>query len=72
MGLNFDYYDRFKKEIIYLWNDEVECYIKSVPGHGYFIKFKGGPEKEIPADSKTVVLAIETKQEVTKEEYEKA
>jgi hypothetical protein len=69
---NLNYYERFKREVIYLWNDDAEAYVKSTPGRGYFAKLKGGKEFEIAADTDTVVMAIHGKREVTKEEYEKA
>lgn len=66
------YYQRFKNEVIYLWNDTAEAFVKSDPEKGYFAKFKGGKEFSVPANSDTVVLAIDGKNEVTKEEYENA
>lgn len=69
---DIEYYLRFKRETIYLYNDELECYIKSVPGKGYFAKFKGQMEKPIPAFSKNVTMAIDAKKEVAKEEYDLA
>lgn len=38
---------RFKNEIIFLWEDENEVYVKSVPGDGYYAKFPGGKEFKI-------------------------
>ena len=70
---NLKYYERFKTEIMYLWNDEAEVYVKSDPAaKGYFAKFKGGQEFPIAADSKTVVMAIDGKREVSKKEYDDA
>ena len=64
------YYDRFSNETIYLWNDDVGCFIKSDPKEGYFMKVKGKEEKPIAANSNTVVNAIHAKKEVTEKEYE--
>ena len=66
-----DYYERLGSETLYLWNDDAECYIKSVPGVGFFIKFKGEDEKPIAADTKTVTMAIDAREEVSKSEYDR-
>ncbi len=67
-----DYYMRFKTETIYLWEDENEMYIKSVPGKGYFAKFPGKEEGPIAANSGSVTRAIEARKEISKAEYDKA
>jgi hypothetical protein len=69
---NISYYERFKKETIYLWNDEAQVYVKSVPGVGYFAKYKKGEEFPVVASSDLVVMAIDSKQEVSRSTYEKA
>lgn len=69
---NQEYYNRFKKEIIYLWNDEAQVYVKSTPNDGYFAKFPGGNEFKIDASTDTVVMAIDGKREVKAAEYDKA
>jgi hypothetical protein len=69
---NLKYYERFKTEIMYLWNDEAEVYVKSDPAKGYFAKHKGGDEFSIAADSNTVVMAIDAQKEVSKKEYDDA
>lgn len=66
------YYERFKKETIFLWEDENEVYVKSVPGKGYFAKFPGKQEYPIAPNTDTVTRAIDAQKEVTEEEYEKA
>jgi hypothetical protein len=69
---NQAYYMRFKKEIIYLWNDDAQCYVKSTPKNGYFAKYPGKPEFKIDASSNTVVMAIDGKREVKASEYDNA
>lgn len=69
---NIDYYKRFSEEVVYLWNDEIECYVKCSPDKGCFMKFKGGNEIPIAANSNTVVFAIDSKKEVTEKEYNDA
>jgi len=64
------YYTRFATETIYLYNDEYECYIKSVPGVGWFVKFPGQEEGRISASSKNAVYARDARNEVSKSEYE--
>ncbi len=65
---NKEYYKRFKKEIIYLWEDEAECYIKSTPnGGGYFAKYPGKTEFKIGASTGIVVRAIHAKKSVQKQ-----
>jgi hypothetical protein len=66
------YFQRFRTETIYLYNDEAERYIKSVPGQGYFAKKKGGKEYPVDSDSDTVVRAIHGRVEVTQKEYDSA
>jgi hypothetical protein len=67
---NQKYYDRFKWEEIFLWNDDIECFVRSHPKDGYFMKFPGGSESSVAYDSNTVVIAIESQKEVTRNEYE--
>ncbi len=66
------YWNRFKTETIYLWEDQEELYVCAVAGKGYFAKFKGGKEYKISSSSHIVVRAIHAKREVSKEEYENA
>lgn len=65
-------YNRFNHEVIYLWEDENELFIKSVPGKGYFARFPGGKEYKIAATSDSVTRAEAAMKEVSKEEYENA
>lgn len=53
-----NYFERFKTEILYLWDAENEAYIKSTPDKGYFVKYPGGTEQQIEASSDTVTRAI--------------
>lgn len=62
--------NRLRTQEVYLWEDENECYIKSVPDGGYFVKFPGGKESPIKADSDTVTRAVAAKKEVSKDKYE--
>lgn len=64
------YYERFKKETIYLYNTEAQCFIKSDPGAGFYGKFAGGQPRRIPPDCRTVVMAIDERNEITKEDFE--
>lgn len=66
------YWQRFKTEPIYLWEDQEQVYVRSVPGGGYFAKYKGYKEFAIYHTDHIVVRAIAARQEVTKEEYEQA
>jgi hypothetical protein len=72
MSNNITYYERFKKETIYLWEDEAEVYIKSTPTEGYFAKYPGNKEFNIGASTEIVNRAIDAKKEVSKNEYDKA
>lgn len=73
MTNNKAYYERFTKETIYLWEDEAEVYIKSIPNDdGYFAKYPGKTEFKIGASTGIVVRAIHAKKEVSKAEYDKA
>lgn len=65
-------YERFKHETIYLWEDESELYIKSVPGQGYYAKGAGKPEYKIAANTDAVTRAVAAMNEVSKSEYENA
>ena len=65
-----EYLTSFSRVSIYLWNDEYECFIKSVPGMGFWAKFPGKAEYPISSDSKIVVLAVFGGQTVSKEIYE--
>ena len=67
---NLIYYLRFKTEIIYLWEDEEQVYVKSTPA-GYYAKFPGGKEYPIDQTTNIVTRAIHAKWEVTKEVYDK-
>lgn len=69
---DIEYFQKFKTQTVYLWEDENQCYIKSVPGKGYFQKFPGSDEKPIDSNTDTVTRAILAKKEVPKEQYEKA
>jgi hypothetical protein len=62
---------RFRKEPMYLWNDEEETYLRS-DTNVFFAKKKGGNEFKIDHATKTVVGAINGKKEVPKEEYDSA
>lgn len=72
MTTNFEYYERFKTETIYLFNKEEGAYVKSVPGKGFFAKFPKGKEYKVSESSRMVTVAFDGKKEVTKEEYENA
>lgn len=62
-------YNRFKTETVYMWDDENQLYVKSIPGKGYLARSPGGEEYEIPFDSDTVVRAIHSEKEVTEKMY---
>lgn len=64
------YYQRFKTEPIYLYDDQEKTYVKSVPGKGYFAKLKGGKEFSMQYDNAIVIRAIDGKCEVAKKEYD--
>ncbi len=72
MSNNITYYERFKKETIYLWEDEAEVYIKSIPKDGYFAKHPGKKEFKIASSTEIVNRAIDAKKEVSKDKYDKA
>lgn len=65
-----EYFNRFKTEIIYLWEAEEEVYVRSVPTEGYYAKYKGCKEYRIESNEHIVARAIHACKEVTKEEYE--
>ena len=67
-----NYLISFSKTTKYLWNYEYECFVKSVPGNGFWAKFPGKPEYPINSESNIVVLAIYGGQFVSKESYDKA
>ncbi len=69
---NSEYYKRFKTETIYLLNKEEGAYVKSVPGKGFFAKFKGEEEYEVAEDSNMVTLAFDGQHEVSKKTYDSA
>ncbi len=72
MNNNIEYYKRFKKEVIYLWNDEEEVFVKSVPGAKCYAKLKGGAEFEISPENEVVIRAMAAGKEVGRDEYNKA
>lgn len=67
-----EYLLSFSKEIIYLWNDEYECFVKSVPGMGFWAKFPGNKEYQISGSSHIVVQAVFGSERVAKEVYDNA
>ncbi len=67
-----EYYKRFMTETIYLWEDERETYVKSVPGADCYAKLPGGEEFKIKPDSDLFCRAFYAKKEVSKKEYDKA
>lgn len=71
VDIDADYLTKFSEKVMYLWSDEYECWVKSVPGVGYFAKFTGKAEYSIDGKSDIVMQAIYGGQTVTKEEYEK-
>lgn len=64
------YLTSFSEKVMYLWNDEYQCYVRSVPGVGYFARFPGKAEYQISGKSDIVVQAVLGGQEVTKTVYE--
>jgi hypothetical protein len=65
---------KLQKQVIYLWEDESEMFIKSIPPPSgkYIAKIPPwGQEFEISHYSHQVVRAIAAEWEVTKEEYDK-
>ena len=66
--------NRLQKQIVYLWEDESEMFIKSIPppSNKYIAKIPPwGQEFEIPYYSNQVVRAVAAEWEVTKEDYDK-
>lgn len=59
------------KKVQYYWDDQDECFIKSVPGQGFFAKFKGKEEYQVDDDSDLVMLAVFSGTTATKAEYDK-
>lgn len=60
-------------ETLYLWNDEVDAYVKYEPGsEKAFAKFPGKQEFEVSLLSDMFFVASSGDLRVTKEEYENA
>jgi|GEM_PF-3509655 len=58
------------QKTVYFWNNEDECFVKSVPGCGYFIKFPGKKEYALNSASNIVMRGIYSGKTVTEDEYE--
>ena len=66
---DIEYWSRFKNEEIFMWNDEEECFVRSEPGVGYFARFPGKKEYKISPNSKIVMMAIDSRNEITRQAY---
>jgi hypothetical protein len=65
------YLNKVSSETMYFWNDEDECFIKSVPGGGFYAKFKGIAEYQIEGTTDMVINGVMSGRVATKSEYEK-
>lgn len=65
-----DFNERRSKEVIYLSYDFEHCVVRSEPGNGCFVKFKGEPEFKAKVGSGVVTEALLGREEITKEEYD--
>lgn len=70
MNSLLEYYQRFKTEEIFLWEDENECFIRSHPKDGYFVKFPGSREAPASPMSAAVNRAIDGQREISRKQYE--
>ncbi len=66
-----DFYESFKTQTVYLWNDFKETFLK-VEGGKCFAKLKGGEEFPIEPGSRLFESARNPESQITKEQYEKA
>ena len=69
-----EFFDRLNTETVYLWDDESQTLIKSLPPPNGKCMAKippNGQEFQIPSDSHPVVRALAAAVEVTKEQYDK-
>lgn len=61
---------RLTAQTVYLWEDEQQLFIKSLPGDGGFLaKYPGGEEFKITDDSDQVTRALEAQIEVSEKNY---
>lgn len=67
-----EFFKRFRNETIYLYDDQEETYIKSVPGDECYTKLKGGNEFRITPDNGIVIRAMHAGNEVSKKEFDQA
>jgi len=65
------YLAQLSKKVMYFWNDEDECFVKSIPGVGYFVKFKDIAEYQVNGESDLVIKGVMSGEVATMAEYEK-
>ncbi|MEP6949569.1 MAG: hypothetical protein ABI863_09865 [Ginsengibacter sp.] len=60
-----DFDKRLATEIVYLWNDYDEMFVRNDPSGLVFGKQPGGREVVLPAESDTAIRALPGKVEIT-------
>jgi hypothetical protein len=64
-----DIMKRIPTEEVYLRYDFENVFVKSIPKKGYWLKFKGEEEFEVPHDHRIVTEALLEYSEISKKKY---